>query len=34
VLEQVSFLKHDDELTSPLLPGLVLKLSDVFKVRR
>jgi Uma2 family endonuclease len=30
-LEQVSFLKHDDQITSPLLPGLVLKLSEVFK---
>ena len=34
VLEQVSFLKHGDEITSPLLPGLVLKLSEVFKFRR
>lgn len=33
VLEQVSFLKHDDEITSPLLPGLVLKLAEVFKFR-
>lgn len=32
VLEQVLFLKHDDELVSPLLPGLVLKLTDVFKL--
>jgi Uma2 family endonuclease len=31
VLEQVLFLKHDDELVSPLLPELVLKLADVFK---
>jgi Uma2 family endonuclease len=31
VLEQVLFLKHDDELISPVLPGLVLKLGDVFK---
>ena len=30
-LEQVSFLKHDDEITSPLLPRLVLKLTEVFK---
>lgn len=33
LLEQVSFLKHDDEITSPLLPGLVLKLGEVFKFR-
>lgn len=30
-LDQVSFLKYDDEITSPLLPGLVLKLTEVFK---
>ena len=31
-LEEVSMLRQDDEITSPLLPGLVLKLSDVFKL--
>jgi len=30
LLEQVSFLGQDEQLTSPLLPGLVLKLADVF----
>lgn len=31
VLEQVLFLKHDDELKTSLLPGLVLKLTEVFE---
>ena len=31
-LEEVSMLRHDDEITSPLLPGLALKLSDVFNL--
>lgn len=30
-LEQVLFLRHDDQLISPLLPGLALKLTEVFK---
>ena len=33
VLEQVGFLRHDDDLTSSVLPGLNLKLTEVFKVR-
>lgn len=32
VLEQVLFLRHDDQLMSPLLPGLALKLTEVFKL--
>ena len=31
-LDEVSLLRIDDELTSPLLPGLTLKLTDVFKL--
>lgn len=31
VLEQVLFIRRDGELTSPLLPGFVLKLTEVFK---
>jgi len=31
-LEEVSTLRHDDEITSPLLPGFIVKLSDVFKL--
>jgi Uma2 family endonuclease len=34
VLEQDAFLRHEDQLTSPVLPGLNLKLTEVFKVRR
>lgn len=30
-LEEVSILRNDDQITSPLLPGLALKLTDVFK---
>lgn len=33
VLGQVAFLKDDDEITSPLLPGLVLKLGQIFRFR-
>jgi Uma2 family endonuclease len=31
VLNEVSSLKEDDQITSPILPGLVVKLSEVFK---
>jgi len=31
-LEEVSILRNDDQITSPLLPGFQLKLSDVFKL--
>ena len=29
-LEEISMLRNDDEISSPLLPGLKLKLSDIF----
>lgn len=31
ILEQVLSLRPDDKLTSPLLPGLIVKLTEVFK---
>jgi Uma2 family endonuclease len=31
-LEEVSILRNNDGITSPLLPGLVIKLSDLFKI--
>lgn len=31
ILEQVLFLRQDDHLTSPLLPGLIVKLTEVFQ---
>jgi Uma2 family endonuclease len=33
-LEEISMLRSDDQISSPLLPGLELKLSDIFKVPR
>ena len=33
-LEEVSILRDDDQISSPLLPGFVLKLSRVFKSRK
>lgn len=31
-LEEVSILRNEDNITSPLLPGLTIKLSDVFNL--
>lgn len=31
-LEEISMLTNDDQVSSPLLPGLELKLSDIFKL--
>jgi len=31
-LEEVSILRNDDQISSPILPGLELKLSDIFKL--
>jgi len=33
-LEEISMLRNEDQISSPLLPGLELKLSDIFKVPR
>ena len=33
-LEEVSILRNEDQFSSPLLPGLELKLSDIFNVPR
>lgn len=33
-LEETSMLRNDDQISSPRLPGLELKLTDIFNVPR